>query len=146
MGLLPIRHVIAGEGDGVCPLGKLHLKYHHRAKAESDLAQNEIEFPHAAEPFVKECHNALTISHGTLTPVTEGLCVVQTQNFDVGDNKARTLYGREDLGKRRNIRPGKIYLRMNGLIGPGASEYPIECNSATPPEVGKSPSLAKSSS
>ncbi len=35
---------------------------------------------------------------------------MQTQDFDVGDNKARTLGRCEDLGKRRNIRSGEDVL------------------------------------
>ncbi len=45
MGLFPVDHVVSGERNNVRPLGKLNLKHHHRAKAEADLAQNEIEFP-----------------------------------------------------------------------------------------------------
>ena len=41
--------------------------------------------------------------------------------------------------------PGKMYLRMNGLIDPGSSLKPQLCSSATPSSASSSLTLAKNS-
>ncbi len=59
---------------------------------------------------------------------------------DVGDNQARSGSTAAKTSRSDGISaPGKIYLRMNGLMGAGASEYQSNAESAMPSVASNSP-------
>ena len=84
-------HVIPRQGHAVQLPRELRLKNHQTAVAESQLARGEEKFPRAAKPLIgKPTFPSVTL-YEALTPTTKRFRIVQAQDFQVGDNQARTL-------------------------------------------------------
>src|SRR5215469_18815821 len=103
MGALPIEHVVPGEGYSGDGFGELHLEHHQILAPKGNFRSDEVHLPHPTKTLVIDRSNAVAISLETPAPRAEGLCVVQAQDFEIGDPEAQPLDGRQYLRKRRNI-------------------------------------------
>src|SRR5436190_21255091 len=84
-------HVIPRQGHAVQLPRELRLKDHQTAVAECQLARGEVKFPHAAKPLIGKSTFLSVTLYEALTPTTKRFRIVQAQDFQVGDNQARTL-------------------------------------------------------
>ena len=96
-------HVIPRQGHAVQLSRELRLKNHQTAVAECQFTRGEVEFPHAAKPLIVNPTILSLALHKALTPMTKRLSIVQAQDFQVGENQARTLDDRRDLRESGNV-------------------------------------------
>src|SRR5262245_1711821 len=104
---LVTRDVVARHRDYALALGELELAHHHSLLAERHFRGGEIELPHPYETGIVEALNFFAMSEETRAPVLERLGVVQAQDLDIGDQKARLLHCGQHLGQGRNIAAGE---------------------------------------
>src|SRR6202166_2785273 len=97
------RDIVARRRRDAFVLGQLDLKYDHVAAAECHLGAGEVELPHPHEALIVKPHHLVAVGKETLAPGFERLGIVQLQNFDVADQKAGALDGRQHFGQRRDV-------------------------------------------
>src|SRR5580698_402306 len=92
------RDIVARRRRDALVLGKLDLKYDHVALAERHLGAGEVELPHPHEALIVKPHHLVAVGKETFAPGFERLGIVQLQDFDVADQKAGALDGRQHFG------------------------------------------------
>jgi hypothetical protein len=70
---------------------KLRLKHHHPAVTKAHFADGKIEFPHTAKPIITDLSKLLTIGQESISPMAQGLRIMEPENFKIGDPKPRAF-------------------------------------------------------
>ena len=88
--------------DPLAP-GELDLEIHQVLLPERHFRRRQVKFPHAGKTLVIEAHRLFAPRHEAVAPGLQRFSIMQPQDFDVADQKARLLDRGDDLGKGGDI-------------------------------------------
>lgn len=79
------------------------MENHRRLLTECRFRSREIEFPHPHKSRVVKLFSRITMSEKAVPLGSEGVSVVQAQNFNVVEQPTRTLYRWQCVRQRWNM-------------------------------------------
>src|SRR5215471_2114139 len=105
------RDVVPCDRNNALPFRQLDLEHHHILLAKRHLGGCEIEFPHAYEARVVKTLGFLAMRQKPFAPSLERLRVVQSEDFDVGDQQARVFDRWQYFGQGGDVTAGENIFR-----------------------------------